>query len=160
MPFDTRIGVLCKFYINSGTTESPVWEEVDLIGDLADNAAWERGDSSVRRSRVRTMEPTMLGLEITGRIRTDYTDDRYNDIRDAWATNATLDVLVLTGAIETNGSLGFRFDGKVFDFSTDQALGNVIYNDFAIIPSASDNIPMMAQSNGSAVTFTDIGTET
>lgn len=157
MPFDVRVGVFCKLYLNTGTYEAPVWEEVDLISDLSDNAAWERGDSSARRSRVRTMEPTMLGLELTGSVRTDYTDDRYNDLRDAFLTNATLDVLVLTGAIETNGSLGFRFDAKVFDFGSDQALANVIFNSFAIIPSASDHEPQAAISNGSAVTFSDIG---
>jgi hypothetical protein len=160
MPFDIRIGVLCKMYLNTGTWETPVWEEVDLISDLADNAAWERGDSSARRSRVRTMEPTMLSLELTGRIRTDYTDDRYNDIRDAFGDNTVIDVMALTGDIGVNGSLGFRFDAKVFDFGSDQALGNVIFNDFAIIPCASDNPPQMAQSNGSAVTFSSLGTET
>lgn len=157
MPFDVRVGVFCKLYINSGSYGSPVWEEVDLISDLADNAAWERGDSSARRSRVRTMEPTMLGLELTGSVRTDYTDDRYNDLRDAFLTNGTLDILVLTGDIGVNGSLGFRFDAKVFDFGSDQALANVLFNSFVMIPSASDNEPQAAISNGSAVTFSDIG---
>lgn len=157
---DVRIGPLCKFYYNSGVYVTPVWEEVDLISDLVNNSSWERGVSSVRRARVVTNEQLMLNLELTGRVRTDYTNEHYNTLRDAHIDTTTLDILVLNGDINKNGSMGFRFDAKVFDFGEDQALGNVIFNDLAVGPCASDNNPMAAISNGSAVTFSEIGADT
>lgn len=153
---DTRLGILSKFYVNEGTYGAPVWTEIDLISDLAIAGAWDEGDSSARRAQVKTQEPTMLDLGINGRIRVDNTDDGYNLIRDAFLTKGTVDVLALNGKVDQNGSLGFRYDAKVFSLGEDQAMGNVIFNDLTIKPCASDNDPKSVRVTAGAPVFSDI----
>lgn len=153
---DTRLGVFSKFYVNTGTYGSPTWLEVDLISNLTINAAFDKGESSARRARVKTNEPTMLDLNLTGQVRVDNTDNGYNEIRDAFLAADTVDVLVLNGANTRNGSLGFRFDAKVFSLGEDQSLGSVLFNDIEIGPCASDNDPKSVEVTAGVPVFSDI----
>lgn len=157
---DTRLGVFSKLYINEGTYGSPTWTEIDLIGNLAIAGTWDKGESSARRARVRTNEPTLLDLNLTGTIRVDHTDDGYNLVRDAFLDpNGVVDVLVLNGGNTRNGSLGYRFDAKVFSLGEDQALGNVLFNDLEIGPCASDNDPQAVEVTGGVPVYTEIAIE-
>lgn len=156
---NTRLGLFSKFYTNDGTYAVPAWVEIDLISDLAVAGAYDEGDSSARRAQVKTQEPTLLDLGLTGRVRVDHTDAGYNNLRDAFIAKETLDVLVLNGKHTINGSLGYRFDAKVFAMGEDQALANVIFNDLSIKPCASVNDPKAVRVTGGIPVFTDIAPE-
>jgi hypothetical protein len=101
----------------------------------------------------------MLDLTLTGRVRVDHTDNGYNAIRDAFLAKDTLDVLVLNGKSNQNGSLGYRYDAKVFALGEDQALANVIFNDLTIKPCASVNEPKAVKVVAGVPVFTDIAPE-
>jgi hypothetical protein len=154
---ETKIGILSVFYVNDGTYGSPAWVEIDLISDLAVDAAWDEGESTARRTVVHTFEQTMLALDIPGKIRKDHSDAGYILIQNAFLSRAVIDILALDEDNDVNGATGFRFDGKVFTFSEDQAMGNVLFKDFTIKPCASVNVPKFATVVGGVPVFTDIG---
>lgn len=157
---ETRLGILSRLYVNDGTYEAPDWLEIDLVGDLQVGGEWTKGESTVRRTRIQTNEPTTLNLDTTGNVRVDSTDDGYNRLLTAWATTETVDFMVLNGAEDQNGAHGVRFDGKVFNMGEDQARANVLYRDFEMGPCASDNVPKLVNVTAGAPVFTDFGEAT
>lgn len=142
---------------NGGTSAIPIWVLADLLSDNKVDSNWNKGESSVRRGRLQTNEPTNLALNIVGKVRKLVTDPAYLILQKAHRTGAIIDILVLDGPLLAIGSNGYRFFGKVFDFGEDQGLQAVIFKDFSIEPSmevASDyagtpTIPSMAQVTGS-----------
>jgi hypothetical protein len=153
------LGITSELHINTGSYGSPTWDEADLIADASVNANWEEGDASTRRTRVKETEPTQMNLEITGRIRVDSTDAAYQAIKEAFIEGSSMDVLILNGPIDVNGSHGYRFDGKVFNMTEDQSLGSVIFREFTIKPCISVNVPQYVMVEGGTPAFTDIGEE-
>lgn len=159
MASSTRLGVFSHMYVNTGTYGTPTLSDVDLIGDLAVNADWDEGESSARRSQMKTQEPTMLGFDLDGRLRVDMTDTQYNILRDAFNNKTILDIVVLNGAKDHNNSIGYRVDCKVFGFGEDQALGNVLFNALKIKPCASDNKPKTVKVVAGVPVYTDLAAE-
>lgn len=155
----SRKGITSKLYVNEGTYNSPNWTEIDLVGDLAVNPAWQEGDATVRRSRVQIAETTLLAIEVTGNVRCDTDDAGYQLLRDAWVSEGVLDVMALNGAEDEDDSDGVRFDAKIFNWSEDQARSNVNYRSFNLKPCPSTNIPKhVVVASGSPV-FSDFGEE-
>lgn len=152
---ETRLGITSKLYINEGAYGAPDWTEIDLIGDLTVGGEWGKGESTVRRARVNTNEPTTLDLSLTGNIRVDKTDDGYNLILDAHALNTVLDCLVLNGPKDQDNAHGHRFDGKVFNLSEDQGRQAVLFRELEIAPCASDNNPKRAVVTGGVLVYSD-----
>lgn len=154
-----RIGIVAGLYINTGSYESPEWDEFDLVGDAAVNPSWEEGDATTRQSLVNQAEPTKMALEVTGRARVADDNEVFDTVEAAWIQRNPLDILALNGKIDSPGASGFRFDGKVFNWSEDQALGNVLFKDFNIKPCASDNDPKFVKvdPDGETLLESDIG---
>lgn len=158
MPSPMSLGITSKFYVNTATYGAPTWTIVDLVSDLKIGAKWNEGESSVRRTRVQTMEPTNLALELTGKIRKNISNQAYDVIRSAYLEGTLVDVLVLDGPVTTNTSEGVRFEGCVFDMSEDQGLQAVIFKEFTIKPSAqTDNVPQSVVVTGGSPTYTPFG---
>jgi hypothetical protein len=157
---ETRLGILSVLYVNDGTYGAPSWVEIDLISDLAVNPTWNEGESTVRRSRIQTFEETTMALDLPGKLRVDRTDAGFLKMEEAFLNGTQLDFLTLNGASNQERSAGFRFDGKIFSFSEDQAMGAVLFKDFTVKPSASVNIPKIAVVTGGVPVFRDFGTFT
>lgn len=151
------LGITSTCYLNSGTYVTPIWNLLDLIADATVKADWNSADASVRRGRVEEAEPTNLVLELTGKVRKSMTDTAFLVLRAAHLIASTLDVLILDGLRTVNGSEGFRFDGKVFQWSEDQSLGVVTFKDFMIKPCISTNLPKSVIVNGGSPTYSAIG---
>ncbi len=129
-----RLGIKCKLYLNVNTYESPTWNNVDRVSDATLNIQWEEGDAKSRESIISTFEPTMGTLDCSGKIRVDGDDGNYVAIRNAFAGKVALDLLILDGEHDEDDSEGVRGDFKVFNFSRDESMGNVIFRDFTLKP--------------------------
>lgn len=149
-------GITSKFYVNSGTYSVPTWTLVDLVSDLSNSADWNEGDGSTRREVQEVMEPTNMKLAITGKIRKDMNDPAYLLFRAAHATRGVLDVMVLDGAKDVDGSEGFRFDVKVFGWTEDQGLQAVNFKEFTVKPCISTHGVYSVLVSGSVPVFTQI----
>lgn len=158
------LGILSKLYVNQvisagGTFAAPVWALADLVSDLNVNSGWNQGESSVRRGRLQTFEPTNMALELTGSIRKDINDDAFFEIWRAHLNGTLVDVLVLDGLKEVDDSEGYRFTGRVFDWGEDQGLQTVLFKTFTIRPSCfdADEPAQHAIVTGGTLTFTALG---
>lgn len=154
---DVRLGVKSKLYLNTGSYGTPAWEEANLISDLQVNASWDEGESSARISLVKTAEPTMLALDIAGKVRVDYAKDHFRLMHEAFIAADSLDVMVLDGAHTQNGSIGYRFDAKIFQWSEDQSLGAVLFKDFTMKPCATDTPAKAVAVAAGVPVFSEIG---
>jgi len=157
-----RLGVLSKFYVNSGTETTPIWEELPVISDCNVGGDWDEGEASARLSRAKASEPTMMGVEVTGKVRVKGSEAylAYQLMREAWYKDKILSVLVLNGAFNEEGAEGFRFQAKVFGWSEDQSLGVVLYKDFSVKPCIPDfpvNAPKVAKVSLGVLTYSAFG---
>lgn len=157
-----RIGVLSGAYINTGSYASPSWAEIKCLGDCAVNANYEEGDASTRATRVMYTETTRFVIEVTGRVKVEPDNEQYEAILAAFTEDQPLEFLFLNGKIDKPDSTGYRFHGKVFNLSEDQALGAVLYRDFVIKPCppvTESEVPQAARvaNDGDSVTYSDIG---
>jgi hypothetical protein len=151
------LGILAKAYRNTASYGTPTWVEIDKIADLAVNPSWDEAEGGSRDSRVKKIAKTMLGIEITGRIKVDTADAGYIALRDAMYTDIAIDLLILNGASDGNGNHGWRADWHVFEGGEDQAMGNRLYMDFVLRVADTANDPKYAEVSGGAPTFTDPG---
>lgn len=152
-----KLGILAKVYRNTGSYGSPTWAEVAEIADLAVNPAWDEAEGGSRASRVKKTAKTMLGIEVTGRIKVQTSDAGYIAIRDAMYTDIPIDLLVLNGEDDENGAHGWRAEWHVFEGGEDQAMGNRLYMDFVLRVADTDNAVSYAEVSGGSPTFTTPG---
>ena len=133
----SRLGIDSKVYRNTGTYGSPTWTEITLVRDVQVNPSWNRADGSSRGSKVMAEAKTQLALAFTLSVKVSLTDAGYIALMDSFVdSDGTLDLMILNGGSTTNGVEGWRFDAGVFTASEDQSIGNVLYRDFEIGPSA------------------------
>lgn len=154
----TKKGYLCAFYIRtSGTRASPTFTECDLVNDLQVDDPNEELEADSRGSQgVREYEPGRIDLRISGDIRKNPDDAVYQAIAAAKAERSELDVMVLDGKKDVNGSSGYRMDMKVFEMNEDQSQGKVIYKTFVARPCPSSYAKQTVEVSAGAPVFTDI----
>jgi len=151
-----KTGIKCKLYLNTATYGSPTWVAIDFISDLAVNAVWDEAEGNIRGERVKSVAKTLLSLEITGKIRASDTDTNYATIIGAALSDSTLDLMVLNGADDVNGTRGYRADFVVLGASEDQSLGAVIFDDITLKPAISTNAVKSVLVTAGAPVFSSI----
>lgn len=139
MAITVKRGYASYGYRNTGTFGTPTWDEVGMVGDAALDLSFDMDDATVRGDGVKAEEPTLLGIEVSGRIRSDENSTDYTAFETAFYTRALLDIMWLDGSSSTNGARGVRFEGKLGKWSEDQALGKVLFRDFSLKPCVSEN---------------------
>lgn len=147
-------GYACKLYRNTANFGTPTWDEVTALGDVQLNLSWDEFDATMRGDGVKSSEPTLLGIEVTGRIRSDENSTDYTTLETAAYTKALVDVLVLDGTSTVNGSRGVRAEMKIFNWSEDQALGNILFREFTLRPCVSENARQSCIVTAGAPAFT------
>ena len=153
-----RLGIKCKAYRNTATYGSPTWSEMTHISDFTVNITWDEADGSSRLSRVKMSAKTMLGLEFSGKIKTNLSDANYVAVRDAMYGDGVLDILVMEdGDNATENNTGFRCDVQVFQGNMDQGMQASLYKDFVMKPAATDNLPQLATvGGGGSITYAEL----
>jgi len=157
-----RLGVLSKLYINLSDL-SINYSLLDLISDCVVNSPWDESDASSRQSRVKLQDVTMMGLEITGKVRVQFAENNqaYLRMRDAYYRDFSIQVLALNGLLNENNVDGFIFQAKVFNWSEDQSLGNTLYKDFSLKPCPYDSVltqpPRFVKVIGGVLNYYPIG---
>lgn len=136
-----KYGFSGQLLLNGGTYGSPTWGEAEAVRDVMVNADMDEFDATTRAGGgVKQSEPTLLALEITGKIRSDEADTTgFAALETAFLTRASIDILVLDGSQTTVGSRGYRFDAKLFKFGEDEAVENVLFREFSLKPCISSN---------------------
>lgn len=152
-----KLGIKCVLYRNTATYGSPTWNAIACVKDLTVNPAWDEADGSTRASRVKLSAKTLMGLEISGTVKADYTDEDYAVLLDALNSDDVLDLMVLNGPSTENDVTGYRADFQVFSGSQDQASGAIVFDSIVLKPTVSANVPKQVVVATGAPTFSDIG---
>ena len=134
-----RLGINSAAYLNTGTFGSPTWTLITCISDWSVKPTWKEADGSTRGSRLELSVKTMLGLQISGKIRADSGDTNWVTIMAALLSDSPLDILILNGLKTVNGSIGYRCDFQMYDGSEDQGLNAVVFDDIMLKPTVSAN---------------------
>lgn len=151
------LGILSKTYRNTGTYGSPTWSEVTCISDLAINPAWDEADGSSRGSRAKQSGKTLMGLEISAKLRVSPGDENYEAFSDAVYDDTVLDLMILDGDDAVNDVRGWRADFHVFSAAQDQAMANVLYDDVVLKPAISANPTKSVLVTAGSPVFSAIG---
>jgi hypothetical protein len=86
------------YYRSSGNFGTPTWTALTDIGDLAVNAQWDVAEANTRASRIKSESKTLLGLEVTGRLKSQDASASYNAVVEAFLSGTSnIDILVLDG---------------------------------------------------------------
>ena len=134
-----RVGVSGRVYRNTGTYDVPTWVAINKLSDVQLNFAWETADSSDRTSRVRKVAKTMVGISVTARIKTAWSDPGYQAIYAAAVSpGAAIDLMILDGATTDEGARGLRGMWHVTQRNQNQALGERLYDDVIFTPADRD----------------------
>ena len=153
-----HFGFEAKLYYNTGSYGTPTWTVIPLISDCQVTGTWDEADATTRYGAgVKQMEPSLLAVEIAGKIRTDEGDTTFVALADAFFGRNVVDVLVLNGASDANGSRGYRFEAKVFNWTESQNPGDLSFHEFSLKPCASENAPKRAVVASGAPVFSAIG---
>lgn len=157
-----KLGILAKMYYRSaGSHGSPTFTEIPGVSDLSLGVTWDEGEASSKDSPVKKSVKTMLALGITGTLKKKPGNAVYEDIMDAIVSREVLDILILDGAKDEDGSRGWRFDAQIFDASEDQGKDvGAIYTSISIKPTDSDNEPMAVYVSGTSLTYATPGEDT
>jgi len=152
----SKLGIKAKLYRNTSSYLAPVWVEVKAISDLSSNFSWDIAPADSRESRIKVTAKTLADAKITGKIKVSNTDAGYAAFWEAAHSDTSLDLLVLNGAKDENGSRGYRGYYQVNNPNEDQGLGNVLYMDFELSPADADYPLKKAVVSAGAPAYTDI----
>lgn len=153
-----KAGIDASLYLNTGSYGAPTWVEADLFSQVTPNGGWDKADILIRRSHVKYGAKTVIDLGFSGKMLCDDADPNYQLFLAAWkGLNATVDLLVLDGPLETSGSFGYRADFQITAGGQDQPVDDVLYRDFEAVPYPTANKPQWITCTGSgAFTSEDI----
>lgn len=144
--------------VNSGSYGSPTWAPIANVREVSVGADMDEFDASTRAGGgIKQSEPTLLALEVTGKIRSDQLDTvGFVAMETAFLTRASMDLLVLDGGATVNGSRGYRADMKVFKFGEPQPLEGILHREFTLKPCISVNAVYKAVVATGAPVFTTL----
>jgi len=155
-----KTGIGGRAYRNTGTYGTPVWTAANIVRDATVTPPWDYGDASARFTRAKQYGKTQMDLGIQLVCRADDADAGYGAFVDAAVSPTTLlDMLILDGAITTEGCRGFRAHWLFSISGQPQAAGDVIYSTFDLKPGVDPggNVPQsVVMGAASAPTFTPI----
>ena len=137
-----KLGMDAKLYRNSGSYETPTWNEVTNVKDVTLNLEAGEADVTTRgnagwRANIATLKDASLEFEMVW----DTADDDFTAVRQAFLSNGSVEFAVLDGDIETTGSQGLRATMAITNFSRSEPLEEAIQVSVTAKPTYADNPP-------------------
>ena len=137
-----RLGLDCKLYRNTGTYETPVWNEVPNIRD--NELALDKDEADVSTRGGGGWEQVVASLK-KGSVEFDMVwdtaDDDFLAFLTAFLDNSTIEIAAMDGGIAVVGSQGLRATCMVTKCSRKEELKNAVMASVAIKPTYAANAP-------------------
>lgn len=122
----TKLGLDCRLYRNTGTSASPVWNEIVNVSDVTIPMSKGEAETSTRASTWKTRRGTLKDASIDFTLRAVATDADYTALLNSYLNNSAIELLALDGPVATAGSQGLRAWCEVMNFQQTQALENAV----------------------------------
>jgi hypothetical protein len=133
-----RLGIdaTINFNLTPGTYAAPAWTTSLLVEELTCDEGWAQGSGNARGFNVEASAKTRGQCTITGRVLCRDNDPVYKAMLAAFRSrDAELDVMVLSGALTSEGATGPRGKFQLHRFSPSLGPNDVIYRDFTLMPA-------------------------
>lgn len=142
----TKIGLEMKLYRNNGGTwATPTWQEITKTKDLSLNVDISEADVSDRGSFWRKIRGALISAAIEFGLNYDPANTHVTALQTAsiasTLTNRTVLIAVADGDIATSGTLYWKFDSEIFNFSRDEGLESGVMVNVTMKPTESANVP-------------------
>jgi len=137
-----RRGYEAKMYRNTGTYDTPVWEEVTNIRDLT--LGNEKGETDVttrQNSGYEAVVGTLKRANVEFSMVWNTGDDDFTAIKDSYFNGTGIDVMVLDGSKDVSGTQGLRATMEVMTFNRNENLTDALTVDVTMKPTYSDHAP-------------------
>jgi hypothetical protein len=117
-----RLGMDGIVYYNSATWGTPTWVAVNNVGDVT--LPMEAGEAEIKRRGSAFTEylVALLDVGIEFSMPYDGTDTAWLKIAQTFFDRGTIDLLVMDGAVDVNGSQGLRMTAIITGFPKDEPL--------------------------------------
>ena len=153
----SKKGYTAHIYYNTGSYGSPTWSAIDIITDPDLPMKFDEIESTTRASGgVKEFEPGLIDLGFSCKIKSDESVTAYTALETAVLARSSVDIMVLDGGSTTNGSRGYRFDAKIFDWGQPQAIADELYNTLVLKPCPSSNEKKSVVVTSGAPVFTTL----
>lgn len=133
-------GLYDKFYYSdSGDYTAPNWIEIDGVQDLDFGDECNAIAIKIRRFRHELNLRGQRKKELTFNLLNEVNQASWIALNNAYNANpgTVMDFLVMiVGDVDTDDSIGFRFQGEVVQFGKPQKLEDGDFNDVKVVPSA------------------------
>ena len=131
------LGLNAVLYRNTGTYGSPTWVAVTCVSDLKVDPVYDTAEIPTRASKVKKFGKTLIGVTITGTLKSSLSGDAaYLAIYAAMVSQTTeLDLVVLNATSASNGAHGFRGPMFVTKGGEDQGVSAGIKTEVEFVPA-------------------------
>lgn len=135
-------GRKARAYYNSGTFGSPVWVELTHAKDV--ETPFDKAKISIS-DRASVWDKVAPGQK-SGSAKLTYrkrrgTDAAFDALLDSYVDDVILDLLILDGAVDETGAMGWRFPAMVHEFSRKEGQGDVVEYSFGCEIADTDSAP-------------------
>ena len=127
-----------KLYRNTGTTATPVWNEIVEAGAITFTQSGTEVDVSTRRGgRYKQTTTGQVEMSLEFDMFVDYQDEDFTALEALLGTMDTIDIAVCQAAISGSGSSGrffYRAHMSVFQVPIDMPMADVSKTRFVLKP--------------------------
>ena len=154
-----RLGIDATLNINMSEPydyAAAVWATAYLFEELNQSEGWATGSGNNRGQPIEAIAKTRAQTDITGRLMCRDSDPIYKKLLYAFRHRDTeVDVMVLSGALDSEGAGGLRGKYQVVRFTNAIGPGDVQYRDVLLQPAiVGDDEPFVfADVIGGAIVF-------
>jgi len=136
------MGFAAKLYRNSGTYVAPTWVEIAEVKDNTLSLDADEVDVTTRAGAgFKQTEPGLIDAGLEFEINWDTEDANFTALRTAFSTREQIEMLALDGPVDTAGSQGLRFTGKVLSFNRNEPVEENLTVTVTIKPCIAANAP-------------------
>ena len=137
-----KLGMEAKLYRNTGTHAAPVWAEVGNVKDVTLSLEKGEADVTVRanagwRAKVGTLKEGTVEFEMIW----DTADAAFQAMKNAFFSDAALEMAVMDGPIAQSGSQGLRAAFSIIKFDRKEPLEEAITVSVSMSPTYADFAP-------------------
>lgn len=137
-----QVGIDMYLYRNTATFGSPTWVIIENVRDLTAPDAFGEADVSRRmtgQTALKQTEPTLREFEAEWDMVRDEGDADFLALRTAFAARTLTEFAFASGAIATTGTVYYRVETKLFEFSRNEALEDANSYHVKALPCFSSN---------------------
>jgi len=135
-------GAECKLYRNTGTYEDPAWVPIMGIKDVSLPLGKTEVDATTRKAgKWKAVLGALREASVEFDIVWDTADEGFLALLGGYVSDGPVELAVMAGDLETEGSQGLRATMTVLTFDRTEPLDNIVMAHVVVKPTLADHEP-------------------